>query len=479
MQPSSDFHYVRLADDLAGTIQTGAFQPGDRLPSIRELRRRSGFSISTVMQAYAELERRGLVEARPRSGFFVSAIERRLPMPKMERGLNPTPPAKVTINPLARLVAARFENPDAVPLGTASPSPEYLPLKKINRLLKTIPAKAMGALCSYGPPAGSKGLRTLLARRMAGGVKGGRSVAAEELILTNGCMEAVTLSLRAVARPGDAVVVESPAFVGFLQAIEDLGLYAVEVPTCPARGVDPESFERALEDTRVKAVLLVSNFHNPTGATIPDEVKPHLVSAAMRRGIPIIEDDVYGDLHFGESRPRTLKSFDAEGAVLYCSSFSKVLAPGLRVGWVAPGRYLERVQRLKLETTITSAPLNQYIVAGMLEGGDYDRHLRRIRTVLKNNMQSLSQAVARHFPEGTRMTMPGGGFLLWVELPGAVDGEALFEEAREAGISIAPGVICSPSRRYRNFIRLGAGYPFNAAMERGVARLAALVARRA
>jgi DNA-binding transcriptional MocR family regulator len=311
-------------------------------------------------------------------------------------------------------------------------------------------------------------LKRQIARRTLG-LPGGMTF--EDVIPTNGCLEAVGLCLRAVAGPGDTVLVESPTFHGFLQLIEDLNMYALEVPTHPDTGVDPGLLEKAVRENRVRACLLTPHFQNPLGALMPDENKEAIVHMMNRRSIPIIEDDIYGEFSFGKTRSLPLIAYDRKGLVLYCSSFSKTLAPGLRVGWTLPGRFGDKVKRLKLNMNLGSAGLNQAVVAEFIKSGAFDRHLRRLGNMLKNQMANTARVVAETFPKGTRITAPRGGLLLWVQLHPSVDSMVLYGEARKRNISIMPGAICSASDKYNHFIRISCGHPWTDRVEQGIAAL--------
>jgi DNA-binding transcriptional MocR family regulator len=315
-------------------------------------------------------------------------------------------------------------------------------------------------------------LRRLIAQRYAPFT---HRIGTEELLITNGCIDAVSLCLRAVAKPGDTILVESPTFPWFLQAIEDFGMYALGIPGSCRDGVDIDGVARAIRSHRVKASIFNVNFNNPLGYTMTDERKSALVGLLSAQRIPIIEDDIYGELYFGDSRPLPLKAFDRDDWVLYCSSFSKTLSPGLRVGWTMPGRYLEKVRSLKLNHAISQPMLTQMVAAQFLHQGLFDRHLRRLRTCLKNQVGNTALAVARHFPAGTRLTAPKGGLTLWVMLPQKTDSLELFRHALQADIAVLPGVICAGSAAYADCIRISCGSPFTPAVEDGIRRLASIV----
>ncbi len=462
--------YERLADDLSGLIAKGALRPGDRLPSVRRYSQQQDVSVSTVLQAYLALENRGLVEARPQSGHYVrrhrAAV---LPEPRMPRPS--TAAARVTVSDLVARLYASAHDPHIVQLGTAVPSAELLPTERLNRAMSLIARSAGAVAMSYDPPPGCAALRRQIARRS---LEWGCPLAPDEIVTTVGTMEALHLCLRAVANAGDAVVVESPAYFGLLQLIESLELRAIEVPAHPRDGMALAALDDALRQPRVKACIAVPNFSNPLGSAMPDAAKHELVRMLARRGVALIEDDIYGDLHFGEVRPRPAKAFDREGLVMLCASFSKTVAPGYRVGWVAPGRFREKVERLKFAQTIPSATLPQMAVAELLENGGYDHHLRGLRRKMCAQVARMTEAVAEHFPAGTRISRPSGGFVLWVELPPGTSALDLHARAMQQGVSIAPGPIFSAKQRFTNCIRLSCGNPWSETIARAMATLGRL-----
>jgi DNA-binding transcriptional MocR family regulator len=464
--------YQQLADSLEAQIRSAVYQPGDKLPSIRRLHVQSGLSITTVYHAFIELERRGWVEARRKSGYFVAPrVARRLPPPKLKR--HRARATRVTVDALAREIVAAMGDPTMLQLGGTITAPALLPTRELHRCLRGFsPVQMQRLLSTYEDPTGCAALKQQIARRH---LDLPRAPALEDIVVTNGCIEAVSLGLRAVAGPGDTIVVESPTYPWFLQVIEDLRMRALEVPTDPQQGIDLDRLEAALARHRVRACLVVPNFHNPLGFVMPRPRKQALVEMMAARDLPIIEDDIHGDLFFGAARPPTLKAFDRRGLVLYCSSFSKTLAPGLRIGWILPGRFSAAVTRLKVDLSIATPGLTQQVVAAYLQGGAYERHLRRLRQALKGQAACLGAAIARHFPDGTRATQPAGGLTLWIELNRAVNGLDVFQQARRRGIAILPGSICSTTDRYGNCIRLSFGFPWGAALEAGIARLARIV----
>ena len=469
---SDSFRYLKLAGEIENKVSMGVYLAGEKLPSIRKLHAQTGFSITTVYQAFIELEKRGIVEARQKSGYYVKPLLHQiLPTPKIKR--HRAVPKRVTINNLASSIVESMGDPGMLRLGGTVVDPELLPHKQLMTFVKSIPAKRFKDLLTlYENPAGSEKLRRQIAKRT---LHISHRATPEDIVITNGCIEAVSLCLQAIACPGDTIVVESPTYPWILQVIEDLGMFALELSTDPETGVDLNALKKAVVRNPVSGCILIPNFHNPLGFEMPVERKQELVEFLNKQEIPIIEDDIHGDLFFGRKRPVAMQSFDKKGLVLYCSSFSKTLSPGLRLGWAIPGAFQEKVKRLKLNSSIATTSLSQHLVAEFLKSGSYDRHLRVLRTALKNQASNTALAVARHFPAGTRITAPKGGLTLWLELDPAVDGMQVFNAARKRKISILPGIMCSTTKKYKNFIRISCGFRWSEAIENGIATLGKIV----
>ncbi|MEO5717403.1 MAG: PLP-dependent aminotransferase family protein [Chthoniobacterales bacterium] len=462
--------YTSLASNFVEMITSGALRPGDRMPSVRTASRQNRVSVTTAVQAYLTLENQGLIEARPRSGFFVRYRRPILSEPQASRP-NRRNGSKEPPSLLSKVLDSLGAR-DIVQFGVSSPSVELLPVKKLNRILCSAARRHGSAALEYEMLLGGTALRRSLARRA---MDWGLTVAPDEIITTNGAMEALALALRAVTKPGDKVAIESPTYFGILQAIEQLGLKPVEIATHPRRGLCLDSLERALRTQRIKACVAIPNFNNPLGSLMPDAAKERLVAMLAERDIPLIEDDIYGDLYFGEARPQVAKSHDRKGIMILCGSFSKTLAPGYRVGWIIPGRFFERVRNLKSTSTGATATLTQLALADYVANGGYDHHLRALRQALKRQVDQVSRAVSESFPLDTKMTRPTGGFVLWVELSKNIDALALHARALEQKISIAPGPMFSPNLCYTNFIRLSCGQPWTPKLERAIGALSLLV----
>jgi len=448
------FLYEAIADEIAELINLGTFRPGERIPSVRQMSRQRKISITTALQAYLTLENRGLIEARPQSGYYVRS---RLPASLLEPNEStPSPdPTQVSKRELVMMVMQDTLNPNLIQLGAAIPHPDLVATEKLNRIMAAVARQAGNISGMYDIPPGNEALRIQIAQRA---VATGCHLAPGEIVTTSGCLEAFGLCLRATCNPGDTVAIESPTYFGVLQALESLKLRALEIPTHPRDGISLSALRFAIEHNPVRACLLLTSFHNPLGSLMPDDNKKELVRLLAAHDIPLIEGDVSGELYFSGERPIPAKAYDRKDLVMLCSTFSKVLSPGFRVGWVAPGRFKATVEWLKYTINIGTPTLPQLTIARFLSSGGYDHHLRTIRRVYARHMAQLSQAVMRYFPEGTRITRPNGGFVLWVQLPDYADSLRLYRQALQAGITLAPGYIFSATDQYYNFIRLNAAF---------------------
>jgi DNA-binding transcriptional MocR family regulator len=456
--------YEELASFITGLVDTGVLRPGARAPSLRRLSRERRTSLSTTLQAYQLLEDRGVLEARPRSGFYVA----RRAAVSLEAPAISQPPDTATSVAISATVLKLLEyaaDRQLVPLGCAIPSAELLAAGRLDRFLARA-ARVKGIHYNvYTTPKGDLPLRQEITRRA---LRWGQALSPEDIVVTCGCTEALTLALKAVSRPGDTIAIESPTYFGLLHVLEALDLKALELPTDSATGVDLPRLERALEKKSVTACLLSSSFNNPLGCTMPDDKKTALVRLLAEHGVPLIEDDVYGDIYFGAERPKPFGALDPSGNTIYCSSFSKTIAPGYRIGWLASGRHMQRVLEHKLASTLSSPALPQAALADFLSSGAYDSHLRRIRRTFAENIDQMIRVIERCFPRGTKVSRPAGGFVLWVELPRPIDSRALFEEALRRGICFVPGDVFSASRCYTHCLRLSCGHGWDGRIEDGL-----------
>lgn len=464
--------YEQFAEQIAEQIRCGVLVPGEKVPSVRHASRTYGVSPSTVFQAYYLLEDRGLIQARPRSGYFVRELARH-PLAEPQTCQQPTQTTAVDVSELVFSVLGSLKDPNTVPFGSAFPSPQLFPLPRLARsmahAMRDMPAHAVISDMTAGNP----NLRRQIALRYrASGVM----LPLDELVISSGAMEALNLCLQTVTQPGDLVAIEAPAFYATLQVLERLKLKAVEIPVNPREGIDLDVLTERLASLPIKACWFMSSLQNPLGASMSDDKKRDLYELLHHHQVPLIEDDVYAELYFGSQPPRPVKSFDRDGLVMHCGSFSKCLAPGYRVGWVAGGRYAEQINRLKLMTTISPSVPAQAALTDYLQHGGYDRHLRILRHALETQQASMLASAARHFPASTKVTRPTGGYFLWFEFPQQVDSLQLFRLALDQGISLAPGPIFSATRRFGNCARLNYGHPWDAQSEQAMAVLGRILA---
>ncbi|MBP0012508.1 MAG: PLP-dependent aminotransferase family protein [Roseofilum sp. SBFL] len=460
--------YEQVANRIQALIAEGTLQPGDRLPSVRKVHQQMSVSISTALEAYRLLEDRGLIGAKPQSGYFVRSLKS---PPEPDRS-SPTQKSCRVDTSLVFQVNSMLRDPEIIQLGAAVPGMDLFPLSTLNRLMGQVMRQDPTLVHSYTPPPGCLEFRRAIARRL---LDADCAVTPDQIVATHGATEAVYLSLRATTQPGDTVAIASPCYYGLLETLSILHLRALELPTHPREGICLTALETALKRKQISACALVSNFSNPLGTCMSNEKKQDLVELLARYQIPLIEDDVYGDLSFDGDRPKAIKAFDKDGFVLYCASYSKVLSPGLRVGWAIPGRYQSTVERLKLTVNMSTSPASQLAIAAFLANGGYDRHLRNLRRAYEQQMLQMIQAICHYFPEDTKVTRPTGGQVLWIELPPHFDAMELFYRAGQHKISISPGIMFSPSGSYGNCFRLNSGLPWSPEIEQAMETLGRLI----
>lgn len=465
--------YLSIADDIEQRIMNNVLRIGEKLPSVRALSKMHDVSMSTTLQAYYHLEGKGLVEARPQSGYFVRFNPSRFPK-KIEKS-NPSMVAKAkSVEAIISEVYDEFAMPGMMRFSLSLPSPELLPVAKLNKAMVQAMRELPASGTSYESVQGNSSLRRQIAKTS---IEWGGHLAPDDIVTTAGCMSAISYCLLSLTKPGDTIAVESPVYFGMLRFAESIGLKVLELPTDPDTGVDPDDVKKALNKYDIKACFFVTNFSNPLGYCMPDEQKQAMVKLLSHHGVPLIEDDLYADVYFGKQRPKSCKSFDEEGNVLWCSSISKTLAPGFRVGWVAPGKYAKKVKRLKLYNSITSATPQQAAIANFLAEGRYEHHMRKMRQTLHANSLLFTRAINEYFPDNIKMSAPKGGFTLWLELDKKIDTYTLYREAIQHKISIAPGSMFTLQERYGNCLRISFGMPWDNQVDRALKTLGGLVKR--
>lgn len=465
--------YHQIAAEIISQIETGGYHLGDKLPGVRAASGIYKVSASTIVAAYDELLDGGYIEARPRSGFYVRArAQADFLSPKMSQPA--MVPRDVVGQQLMLPLLKQTQISGTVNLGAAVLDVSVLPSAIIEKAIVKAAHLERLNLCLYQFPPGHLALRQQIAKRMA---QLSCELSADDIVITNGCQEALLLTLNAVTKRGDAVAIESPTYYGILQIIEHLGLKAIEIPTDPQNGISLDALQLAFENWPIKACLVIPNFSNPLGASMSDANKKALTVLCKKAKVRLIEDDIYGDLSFGAQRPSICKRFDDK--VIYCSSFSKTMAPGLRVGWVASKQLAETITQLKFMSNTGLPGIVQHAVADILASGKYDRHLRSLRTKLAKGIHEMIVAIERYFPANTRITQPNGGFVLWAELPPElmknVDTFTLALTAIEHKIAITPGKLFSVNQKYTNCLRLSSGGVWTPEKEKALKRVGELI----
>lgn len=469
MHAHADTLYLKIADAMARQIRTGTLPRGERIPSVRNLASQHGVSQSTVVQAYRTLEDARLIEARPRSGYFVAARPPQLPEPDTSRP--PRRSVSVGISAMAAKMASLAHHPDYVSFGAACPEASLFAQERVRRAVSRATQRHRGTLCQYPFGPGDESLRRAIARHV---LRMGCHIDTDDIVVTSSCLESISLCLRTVTKPGDVVALESPTYYGFLDILENLGLRALEIPTHPRTGLSLDALQLALDTQPIKALLVVPTLSNPIGASMPVPERKRLVQMLARHKVPMIEDVLYNDLCEDDDRRRAVQSFDTAGQVMLCGSFSKTIAPGLRLGWIAAPAWTERLQRLKAATSGSETVMLQRALADLLTQPGIEAGYRQLRGVVAARVDEARGLISRHFPKGTRVTAPAGGFILWLELPGDIDTIALFEACLDEHICIAPGSLFSATDRFRHCMRLGLGGKWGDAERRALARVGKL-----
>lgn len=463
--------YQQLIDRLRQQISAEIWLPGEKLPSLREQATQSGMSLMTVLHAYQVLESQGLIQSRPQSGYFVTPHSEFINQPASHQKVQLT--ESVDINGFIFDVLQACRNPNIVPFGSAFPDPELFPQRQLIRSLTAVSRSLKPADALNNLPPGNEALRKTLSQRYA---IQGIHVSPDEIVITNGAMEALNLSMQAVTEPGDWVAIENPCFYGALQVIERLNLKAVAIATDTQHGMDLQELENALARWPIKACWMMSNQQNPVGCTLSKEKKQQLIALLEKYQVTLIEDDVYSELYFGHEKPLPAKALDRHDSVLHCSSFSKSLVAGFRVGWVAAGRHAQRIQRLQLMSTLsTSAPM-QLALANYLATHSYDSHLRRLRQKLEQRKNRACYALRQHLPDSARINDSQGGYFLWIALPEHINTTELYYRALQHNISIAPGKMFSSGEQYANYFRFNTAWEWGEKQEQAVAILGQLIA---
>ena len=464
-----NFRYEQIANQLEDSILNNVLKSGEKLLSVRMMSKQQGVSASTIFQAYYQLEAKGLIEARPKSGYYVRfRYEEKQPT----KATVPNQPNVKTVDTSQMIKEVEeLQSTEAIlRLSSAIPSTKLLPIAKLNKSVTEALREEKNLLLNYTHPQGNTELRRIIAQHL---LNWGGNFRKEDLVITAGCMEALNIALLILTQPGDVIAIDHLVYFSVHQAVERLGLKTVPIPITE-NGLDIDFLRKAIEKYDIKAGLFVTNFHNPTGTCLPDLKKKELVELMTKNQIPLIEDDIYGELYFGKNRPSTCKYYDTEGWVLYCSSLSKTIAPGYRVGYCQPGRFLEEFAHQKRILNLSTSSLPQAALLNFLKKGRYDFHLRKLRTASHRQALLYSQSILKYFPKEIYFRMPEGGFVFWIEFPADFDAYQLFKAAKDQQIGIAPGQIFSVEQKFKNYIRISFSEPFCDEIDQALQRLGEL-----
>lgn len=445
------FTYEILAGELASAIVSGQLPPGTRILSIREYASSRNVSVNTVKTTYRLLEDRGFISARPQSGYFVNT---KIPA-LLDQVSVVTSSEMLSLTGVKRLLSLILDNHDKgnyVDLALASPVGDvFYPTTRLRKLTAQVLRSRESQQNSYALPPGSLRLRSQIARR---GLHLGMKLSAEDIIITHGAMEALSLAVNATTRPGDGIALETPTFYNLYPMLENMGRRIVEIPTHPRTGMCLDILQKHIDEGAVSAVVTIPSGHNPLGFTLPEDKRKRLAGMANQHKVAVIEDAMYAELQYGEHIVPNVKAFDEDGWVLVCASYTKTAAPDFRIGWLEAGRFRDVVRQLKFTSTVAESHLLSETLGVFLENGGYDQHLRYLKRLYTRQIDSIRAVIARSFPIGTRISHPECGFILWLELPEEVDTLLLFHLALDEKILCMPGLLCATNKAFSHCLRL-------------------------
>lgn len=461
--------YAQVAQHLAKLIDTRVFQPGQKLPSLREIAQTHQISMATAIEAMQWLEERHLVSAKPRSGYFVTQHPQTPALPSVS---NP-PRHSLVVQHSSRVDRLNTTSPDPVIsfAGACPKDPDFFDETRIRTAMNQAVRKHRLSLVEYSDQPGTDELRKAATQRA---LHLGCQLHPQDITITSSCIHAVSLCLRAVTSPGDVVALESPTHFGFLDLLESLNLRALEIPTHPQDGMSLEALRLALDTQPIKAVLSVPTLSNPLGAIMPNANKQRMVEMLSAQGVPLIEDVVFNDLMAADERRRAIKSYDLQGIVMICGSFSKTLAPGIRLGWTEAGRWKEAVRRIKRIEGVPTNQVLEHALADLITQTGYEARMRKFSEFMQIRLKEARTLIAQAFPTGTRVSSPPTGFTLWVELPGNIDTQQLFQRCQQESIVFVPGSLFTASERFKHCLRLSFAGTWGPAEKKALTRIGQL-----
>jgi DNA-binding transcriptional MocR family regulator len=473
--------YRQIALEIRRSVLDGRLEAGSRLPATRDLARQLGVNRNTVVAAYDALATEGWVNSHTGRGTFVvdrNASEFDAPPDTSNNetlisGFSRTVECAVAggLQSIYRLAISD----EGISFVGSYPAGEQMPVEQFGAALQAVLKKNGPAILGYGPTAGSYALRETIAATMR---ETGSDASPERTLVTNGAQQAIELVFRTFVDRGEAVVIEEPTYTGALSVLNSLGARIVGVPV-DDEGIRPELLEVALERHRPKLLYVQPTFHNPTANEMGPGRRREVVEICRRHRCPIVEDDWAGDLRLDGERQPTLHAIDGGSNVIYLSTFSKKLMPGLRVGWLAaPDAVMERIVELKRLQDCGTSPLIQAALDHFLRAGGLDEHLKKTLPVYRDRRNAMFDALSRHFPKEAVFSRSTGGLFIWVTLPAGFDGNGLFAAARRRGVLYSRGDLFHGDGSGHNSLRLAYSAADPTEIEDGVSVLGDLIRER-
>jgi len=468
--------YLQIRNQLREMILDGTLSEGSRLPPERKMAAALGVNRTTVVNAYRELAADGLVEGHVGRGTTIC----RPPLSSSPQSPTYLPPHPLvwseyfvprtegSRDPLLRDLMALLTRSDVISFAAGIPAPELYPLDDFQQAMTHVLNAAGQTFLQPCPVEGYYPLRQTIARRMA---RRGATVRAENILIVTGSQQGLDLIARAFLRTGDEVVVEAPTYLGALHIFGAVGASLLGMPL-DEEGMRMDVLENALVRYRPKLIYTLPTFQNPSGCTMAPRRRLQLLELAHRHRVPIVEDDPYGELYYTDQDPSPLLALDQDGYVIYLSTFSKILFPGLRLGWVAaPRPVIERLSQIKQLADLHCSTLIQGAVHEFCQQGALDRHLERVRDLYRQRRDAMLAALAEVAPAGLEWDEPQGGFNLWCRLPAGIKARQLMAEAARQRVALVPGEVFYPDGGGQEEMRLNFSYPPIAQIPEGVQRL--------
>ena len=463
--------YQNIGALFESRIADGIYPVGDRLPSVREASRSLGVSLTTIYHAYNVLELKGLIRAKPQSGYLIA---RQLPVTSEDGDFALTQTdhqAAPALETIALQVLGEAGRDITAPFGSIFLDAKLLPISRLLTVMREV-SRRPAQRWATKDAAGMLDLRREIAKRYT---RYGYSVPLDQIIVTAGAIDGLNLALSALLRPGDSVAVEDPCFFPASFSLRRFGLKLVPIPVSPRDGLDLEVLESVLANGGAKACLMMPTCQNPLGVSLSLEKKGKLVRLIERYEVPLIENDAYGEFLPPEEGGSSCKVYDKSGLVIHCSSFSNSLSPELRVGWVSAGRFRDRVLSVKFLTSMSSHGLAQQTVAEFLKHENFDHHLRNLRSVLGDRRRRGLQELDNWGPLIMSRSNPDSGYIVWAKLPEGIDSLYLFKIAAAEGLSFVPGALFSIDRLRQNEIALNLSFAWTDETTESLKRLGSLI----